>query len=55
MKTLLLDAIACPKCHAKLVYNSETKQLICQHDQLIFPVKDDIPVLIETEAYPIQQ
>ncbi|OCG11227.1 hypothetical protein A9G09_00470 [Gilliamella sp. wkB292] len=55
MKTLLLNAIACPKCHGKLQYDKEHNQLICQTDKLVFPVKDGIPVLLETEAMALTQ
>lgn len=55
MKQILLSALACPKCHGQLQYYAEHQQLICQADNLVFAIKDKIPVLIESEAQPIKQ
>lgn len=55
MKTLLLEALACPKCHQLLQYDAQQKQLICEIDKLIYPIKDGIPVLLESEAKPISE
>lgn len=46
----LLDIVACPVCKGKLIYQAEQQQLICRFDRLAYPVKDNIPVLLETEA-----
>ncbi|QIQ21824.1 Trm112 family protein [Zophobihabitans entericus] len=53
MEQRLLDALACPKCFGKLIYNKEKNCLICQKDQLVFLIKDNIPVLLENEALPL--
>jgi uncharacterized protein len=55
MKQPLLNAIACPKCHGQLEYNEQNQQLICQHDQLAYPIKDGIPVLLASEANLLNQ
>jgi uncharacterized protein YbaR (Trm112 family) len=46
----LLDILACPKCKGSLDYKPEDEQLICQNCRLIYPVKDDIPVMLIDEA-----
>ncbi|MEM0910860.1 MAG: Trm112 family protein [Pseudomonadota bacterium] len=48
----LLDVVACPLCKGKLVLiNSESgSQLVCKFDRLAFDIKDDIPILLESEA-----
>ena len=46
----LLEVVACPICKGKLVYQAEAQQLICRFDRLAFPIKENIPVLIESEA-----
>ncbi|MFQ3250764.1 Trm112 family protein [Glaciecola sp.] len=46
----LLDILACPVCKGKLVLPLEQKELICRFDRLAYPIKDNIPVLIDTEA-----
>lgn len=45
----LLEIIACPVCNGKLWYNQKTRAYL-QTGQLAFPLRDDIPVLLETEA-----
>lgn len=46
----LLEIVACPVCNGKLWFNKETQELICKPDGLAFPLRDGIPVLLETEA-----
>ncbi|ELX8379096.1 Trm112 family protein [Providencia vermicola] len=46
----LLEIIACPVCHGKLSYHKENLELICKFDHLAYPIRDGIPVLLETEA-----
>ncbi len=48
--TKLLDIVACPICKGKLKYGKEEKILVCSYDRVSYPVKDDIPVLLESEA-----
>ena len=50
MDKKLLDILACPVCKGKLVYKKETQELICKVDRLAFPIKDDIPVMLESDA-----
>lgn len=52
MKEILLNTLACPKCHGQLQYDAEHQQLICQADNLVYMIKDNIPVLLESEAKP---
>lgn len=46
----LLEIIACPVCKGELVYNKQNQELICKLDRLAYPIKDDIPVMLEEEA-----
>lgn len=50
MDKKLLDILACPLCKSPLIYNKEQQELICKADNLAFPVRDDIPVMLEDEA-----
>ncbi len=50
MDKYLLDIIACPICKGKLVYQEQRQELICRIDGLAFPIRDDIPVMLENEA-----
>ena len=46
----LLEILACPKCKGELEYKSKEDKLICHHCRLIYPVKEDIPVMLIDEA-----
>lgn len=46
----LLDILACPVCKGQLSLEPELNELVCRFDRLAYPIKDNIPVLLETEA-----
>lgn len=50
MDKKLLDILACPVCKGPLVYDREQQELICKLDRLAYPIRDDIPVMLEEEA-----
>lgn len=51
----LLAIIVCPICKADLEYDKENNELICRNDKLAFPIKDDIPVMLEEEARVLEE
>ena len=46
----LLEILVCPLCKGKLTYRKDARELVCKADRLAYPVKDDIPVMLEEEA-----
>ena len=46
----LLDILGCPVSKAPLEYDKEKQELICRASGLAYPIKDDIPVMLESEA-----
>lgn len=46
----LLDILACPVCKGQLSLEAEANELVCRFDRLAYPIKDNIPVLLESEA-----
>ena len=50
MDNKLLDILVCPLCKSHLVYHKAEQELICKADRLAFPIRDDIPVMLENEA-----
>ena len=50
MDKKLLDILACPVCKGPLVYHKTEQELICKVDRLAYPIRDDIPVMLEDEA-----
>jgi len=50
MDARTLDILVCPICKSPLVYKKEQKELICKADRLAFPIRKDIPVMLEDQA-----
>ena len=50
MDAKLLEILVCPICKGPLVYRKAEQELICKPDRLGFPIRDDIPVMLEDEA-----
>ncbi len=53
MDKKLLDILACPICKGLLQYDKNNNELICKIDKLAYPIRDDIPVMLEEEARKI--
>ena len=53
MDAKLLDILACPICKGPLVYKRAEAELLCKPCRLGFPIKDEIPVMLEDEARKI--
>ena len=50
MDRKLLDILVCPVCKGPLKYEKSAQELICRADRLAYPIRDDIPVMLEDEA-----
>ncbi|MDG2278131.1 MAG: Trm112 family protein [Pseudomonadales bacterium] len=46
----LLEILVCPVTKAPLVYKKEVQELWCRASRLAYPVRDGMPVMLETEA-----
>lgn len=46
----LLDILACPKCKGDIQLNDSGDGLVCDHCRLMYPIKDDIPIMLIDEA-----
>lgn len=53
MDKRLLDILVCPICKGPLHYEKSAGELICRVDRLAFPVRDDIPIMLDEEARPL--
>lgn len=49
----LLDILCCPKCKGDIRLNQNRDGLICDSCKLMYPIKDDIPVMLIDEAIPV--
>jgi uncharacterized protein YbaR (Trm112 family) len=50
----LLEVLACPKCKGDIKLNEKKDALICDRCRLIYPIRDDIPVMLIDEAKPLE-
>lgn len=46
----LLEILVCPVSKAPLEYDREKQELVCRASGLAYPVRDGIPVMLESEA-----
>ncbi|MEW6675046.1 MAG: Trm112 family protein [Nitrospirota bacterium] len=46
----LLEILACPKCKGDIVLTEKEDGLICERCRLLYPIKDDIPIMLIDEA-----
>ena len=50
MNNKLIQILVCPVCKGPLIYKKPLGELICKPCRLAYPVRDDIPVMLEDEA-----
>ena len=50
MDRKLLDILVCPVCKGELIYRKDEQELICKADRLAYPIREEIPVMLESEA-----
>lgn len=49
----LLEILCCPKCKGDIYLSEKGEGLICKNCNLLYPIRDDIPVMLIDEAVPI--
>lgn len=50
MDKQLLSILVCPVSKAPLEYMAEADELVCRASGLAYPIRDGIPVMLESEA-----
>ena len=50
MDKKLLEILVCPVTKGPLIYDKKNQELISTTARLAYPIKDDIPVMLEDEA-----
>lgn len=50
MDRQLLSILVCPVTKAPLEYDRENQELVCRASGLAYPIRDGIPVMLESEA-----
>ncbi len=51
----LLEILACPKCKGDIFLNRAGDGLICKACRLVYPIREDIPVMLIDEALTYQE
>jgi uncharacterized protein YbaR (Trm112 family) len=46
----LLDILACPQCKREIHLSETGEGIICDQCRLLYPISDDIPVMLIEEA-----
>ena len=58
MDNRLIELLVCPLCKGPLTMRRDEEQrpvgLACAADRLLFPFRDGIPVMLESEALPLE-
>lgn len=50
MDKRLLEILVCPVTKGPLIYRAEAKELVSLAARLAYPIRDDIPVMLESDA-----
>ena len=50
----LLEILACPKCKGDLELTKEEDGLICHQCKLVYPIKEEIPIMLIEEAIKLE-
>jgi hypothetical protein len=50
----LLDILVCPQCKGEIRLTEKPDGLICDTCKLLYPIKDDIPVMLIDEATKLE-
>jgi uncharacterized protein YbaR (Trm112 family) len=50
MDPRLLELLVCPLCKGPLEMQRTPPELVCKADRLAFPIRDDMAVMLESEA-----
>ena len=50
MDKRLLEILVCPVTKGPLIYQPAAKELISLSARLAYPIRDDIPIMLETDA-----
>ena len=53
MDSALLDILVCPVTKGSLTYDKERQELLSRSARLAYPIRDGIPIMLESEARPL--
>jgi uncharacterized protein YbaR (Trm112 family) len=50
----MLELLVCPVTKGRLIYNRDSNELISEKARLAFPIRDGVPIMLESEARRIE-
>jgi len=50
----LLEILACPQCKGDLQFIEDQPGLACPQCSLLFPIRDEVPIMLVDEALPFE-
>jgi hypothetical protein len=50
----MLELLVCPVTKGRLVFNREKNELVSEKARLAYPIRDGIPIMLESEARRIE-
>jgi uncharacterized protein len=50
----LLELLVCPLTKGPLIYDQQRSELVSKSAHLAYPVRDGIPIMLPSEARPIE-
>mgnify|MGYP000949494186 CR=1 FL=1 len=55
MDKKILDILVCPVTKGPLIYDKKKQELVSKSARLAYPIRDDIPIMLEDEARTISE
>ena len=50
----MLELLVCPVTKGRLIYDRDANELISEKARLAYPIKDGVPIMLESEARRIE-
>lgn len=50
----MLELLVCPVTKGRLTYSRETNELISERARLAYPIRDGVPIMLDSEARRIE-
>lgn len=50
----MLELLVCPVTKGRLIYDRETNELVSEKARLAYPIRDGVPIMLESEARRIE-
>lgn len=55
MENRLLQILVCPACKGPLRHDREQHELVCSAERLAYPIRDGVPIMLQSEARQLEK